>query len=189
LPGDYNLDRAIDAADYAVWRASRGNTTSRFSGADGNGNGVIDQPDYQVWRSNFGATLPASAPPLAAASQPVADPIGTPDGPASDAPALVSEPAPTTQHGAVASALASDDVFASAALQQRSRDAATATHSRFAAMPTRIVGNRELLLVLDRAFSDQDRPPLDADALDAAFSYEVDEIDLASALAVTLASL
>jgi hypothetical protein len=68
LPGDYNFDRSVDAADYVTWRNSMGNTVTAFSGADGNGNGKVDQPDYQVWRANFGRTLPAAAPPIATAA-------------------------------------------------------------------------------------------------------------------------
>jgi serpin B len=81
LPGDYNLNRAVDAADYALWRATRGNTVTAFAGADGNGNGMIDQPDYEVWRSNYGTTLPAPAPPPTAAAlvQPGVKPAGPPD--------------------------------------------------------------------------------------------------------------
>ena len=40
LPGDYNRDGNVGAADYVVWRDSNGAA-----------------PDYQVWRSNFGATI------------------------------------------------------------------------------------------------------------------------------------
>jgi hypothetical protein len=59
--GDYNVDGAVDAVDYVIWRATLGDTQPAASGADGNGNGVVDQADYIVWRSNFGRTLPAVA--------------------------------------------------------------------------------------------------------------------------------
>jgi len=52
LPGDFNHDRVVDAADYAVWRASFGATGDRD--ADANGNGIVDAADYTVWRNNFG---------------------------------------------------------------------------------------------------------------------------------------
>jgi GH35 family endo-1,4-beta-xylanase len=51
-PGDYNGDRVVDAADYVVWRSTRGSTAD-FR-ADGNGDGQVDDADYQVWRSLFG---------------------------------------------------------------------------------------------------------------------------------------
>ena len=39
LPGDYNFDGAVDAADYVVWRKNDGT-----------------QQGYETWRANFGAT-------------------------------------------------------------------------------------------------------------------------------------
>ena len=44
--GDYNLDGAVDAADYVLWRATLGSTTNLA--ADGNQNGVIDSSDFDV---------------------------------------------------------------------------------------------------------------------------------------------
>ena len=55
LPGDYNHDHVVDAADYTVWRDSFGQTGSGLA-ADGNGNGQIDAGDYDVWRLYFGQT-------------------------------------------------------------------------------------------------------------------------------------
>jgi hypothetical protein len=40
LPGDFNADRAVDAADYVVWRHGLGATHT--------------QADYDAWRANFG---------------------------------------------------------------------------------------------------------------------------------------
>jgi hypothetical protein len=40
LPGDFNGDGSVDAADYVVWRANDGT-----------------QADYNTWRSDFGRTL------------------------------------------------------------------------------------------------------------------------------------
>jgi len=54
--GDFNRDGMVDAADYVVWRRSRGQTVPLFSGADGNGNSRIDDADYAIWRSSFGTT-------------------------------------------------------------------------------------------------------------------------------------
>jgi hypothetical protein len=61
VPGDYNANGVVDAADFIVWRK-----TSRQSGvrpaADGSGpsgmpDGLVDQFDYQFWRSNFSASF------------------------------------------------------------------------------------------------------------------------------------
>lgn len=43
LPGDFNNDRSVDAADYTTWR-------------DGLG-GAFTHADYETWRNNFGRTL------------------------------------------------------------------------------------------------------------------------------------
>jgi Beta-propeller repeat len=53
LPGDYNHNGIVDAADYTVWRDSLGRTGTLLA-ADGNGNGRIDAGDYETWKSNFG---------------------------------------------------------------------------------------------------------------------------------------
>jgi hypothetical protein len=64
-PGDYNYDGAVDAADYVVWRNTRGQSGTMLD-ADGTGpngapDGTIDALDYQLWRKNFGATRPAAS--------------------------------------------------------------------------------------------------------------------------------
>jgi probable HAF family extracellular repeat protein len=43
LPGDYNEDSAVDAADYVVWRKGFGT--------------VYTQNDYDVWRAHFGRAV------------------------------------------------------------------------------------------------------------------------------------
>jgi T5SS/PEP-CTERM-associated repeat protein len=59
LPGDYNNDGHVDAADYTVWRDMLGSTGADLA-ADGNGDLVVDQADYSVWRANFGNSQSAS---------------------------------------------------------------------------------------------------------------------------------
>lgn len=54
LLGDYNQNEAVDATDYVLWRNTLGMIVTRFSGADGNGDGMIDQADHGVWRAHFG---------------------------------------------------------------------------------------------------------------------------------------
>ncbi|HJQ81360.1 MAG TPA: hypothetical protein VJ828_15470, partial [Lacipirellulaceae bacterium] len=49
LPGDYNLDGTVDAADYVVWRKTDGT-----------------QGGYNAWRANYGRSAAAAAAPPAA---------------------------------------------------------------------------------------------------------------------------
>jgi hypothetical protein len=57
LPGDYNTDGIVDAADYTVWRDRLGsgvslpNDTTPGVGVD----------DYTRWKDNFGASTAGSA--------------------------------------------------------------------------------------------------------------------------------
>ncbi len=61
LPGDYNGSQRVDAADYVIWRKTKGADVPQYSGADGNGSSKIDDADYDVWRGNFGASSSGSA--------------------------------------------------------------------------------------------------------------------------------
>jgi endonuclease/exonuclease/phosphatase family metal-dependent hydrolase len=49
LPGDYNSDRVVNAADFNYWRSRFG---SADAAADGNGNGIVDAADYVIWRNS-----------------------------------------------------------------------------------------------------------------------------------------
>ena len=61
LPGDYNDDGVVDAADYVVWRHTLGQSVAILTtGADGDGDGTITTADYQVWRTHIGETLTAA---------------------------------------------------------------------------------------------------------------------------------
>jgi hypothetical protein len=53
LPGDFNHDGQVTAADYAVWRSAFG--ASSQLDADGNADGIVDAADYVVWRNQFTA--------------------------------------------------------------------------------------------------------------------------------------
>lgn len=44
----------MDAADYVVWRESKGQGGIDLP-ADGSGNGTVDDADYFIWRNNFAA--------------------------------------------------------------------------------------------------------------------------------------
>ncbi len=56
LPGDFNGDGSVDAADYVTWRKGLGTTYS--------------QSDYDVWRSHFGQTAGSGAGVTANAAVP-----------------------------------------------------------------------------------------------------------------------
>ena len=63
LPGDYNNDGLIDAADYTVWRDTLLNSVPAGTGADGNGDGFVEADDYTLWVNNYGTTSASSAVP------------------------------------------------------------------------------------------------------------------------------
>jgi hypothetical protein len=52
LPGDFNRDDTVDAADYVVWRDSFGQTGNLPADADEDN--IVDANDYALWRANFG---------------------------------------------------------------------------------------------------------------------------------------
>ncbi len=60
LPGDYNHNGVVDAADYIVWRKGLGTTYT--------------QSDYEVWRAHFGQTAGSGTALPSAESLPVAVP-------------------------------------------------------------------------------------------------------------------
>jgi hypothetical protein len=70
LPGDYNRNGEVDAADQVLWRHTLGESVAApYDGADGDGDGVVDQDDRGVWMANFGRMLP---PPAAGSGMMVA---------------------------------------------------------------------------------------------------------------------
>jgi alpha-tubulin suppressor-like RCC1 family protein len=56
LPGDFNQDGSVDAADYVMWRKTGGQTGAGLA-ADGDQDHQIDAGDYEVWRGRFGTSL------------------------------------------------------------------------------------------------------------------------------------
>ena len=47
IPGDFNLNGHVDAADFVVWRNTVGQSGSGIAG-DGNGDGTVNDADYQI---------------------------------------------------------------------------------------------------------------------------------------------
>ncbi len=74
IPGDYDVDGDVDAADYNVWKGAYG-TTVPVAGlwADGNENGVVDTADYAIWRNAF--TGPGSGASLSSVPEPASSAI------------------------------------------------------------------------------------------------------------------
>jgi hypothetical protein len=56
VPGDFNLNGAVDAADYVLWRKNLGTSFDLNGNGDETGGsaGVVDDADYALWRSAFG---------------------------------------------------------------------------------------------------------------------------------------
>jgi hypothetical protein len=54
LPGDYNDDLTVNAADYTVWRNNL-NTTADLPNDETPG--FVDESDYTVWKTHFGESL------------------------------------------------------------------------------------------------------------------------------------
>ncbi len=59
LPGDYNDDGSVDAADYTVWRDHFGESAGTLPN-DFNG-GMIGTSQYDTWREYYGSSLPAAS--------------------------------------------------------------------------------------------------------------------------------
>lgn len=54
LPGDFNRDHFVDAADYTVWRNSFGESGGSNLLADADENDMVDDDDYGIWKANYG---------------------------------------------------------------------------------------------------------------------------------------
>ena len=68
LPGDFNDDGSVDAADYVVWRKNEG--TMNTLPNDGGLPGPIDDDHYNLWRTNFGQSSGSGSLSNAAAPEP-----------------------------------------------------------------------------------------------------------------------
>lgn len=54
LPGDFNGDGFVNAADYTKWRDNLGAPDESSLSGNGNGTGGVDAGDYTLWKSQFG---------------------------------------------------------------------------------------------------------------------------------------
>ena len=68
LPGDFNLDGVVDAADYTVWRDSVGTSVLHLPNAYGAGEVGIEQ--YELWRQAYGNSLESAAGPAQSVPEP-----------------------------------------------------------------------------------------------------------------------
>jgi hypothetical protein len=64
VPGDFNDDQMVDAADLAEWRTAFGNTAE----ADGDGDGDSDGHDFLIWQQNLNVTPVTAIPEPATAA-------------------------------------------------------------------------------------------------------------------------
>ncbi len=64
ITGDFNGDGVVNAADYTVWRDTKGQlgSESNHPAADANHDFVVDEADYALWAQNFGAPNAVAAP-------------------------------------------------------------------------------------------------------------------------------
>jgi hypothetical protein len=74
LNGDYDANGEVTAADYEVWKANYGSTTSLS--ADGNRDNIVDAADYIIWRDNLGQSLVGSTTLGSTAAQSVPEQYG-----------------------------------------------------------------------------------------------------------------
>jgi hypothetical protein len=62
VPGDYNANGTVDAADYTLWRDHLGeNFTLTGENPAATTPGLVDAEDYDFWKSQFGETAGSGA--------------------------------------------------------------------------------------------------------------------------------
>src|SRR5690606_20453716 len=61
VPGDFNRDGRVDAADYVVWLNSLGLAVAAGTAGAANGDALVDSRDYLLWRKHFGLLAPSAA--------------------------------------------------------------------------------------------------------------------------------
>jgi len=71
VPGDFNGDGVINAADYSTWRDNLGAPEDGRLNGNGNG-GLVDSTDYDLWKTNFQLGVGTSSSGSAAVPEPSA---------------------------------------------------------------------------------------------------------------------
>ena len=80
VPGDYNQNGTVDAADYTVWRDHLGQTfTLTNENPAAATPGVVDAEDYAFWKSHFGESLGSGSGATANADRSRAGDLGAAD--------------------------------------------------------------------------------------------------------------
>jgi lysozyme len=72
VPGDYNHNGTVDAADYVVYRNSIGSTVNLA--ADGNNNQIVDTADLTYWKARLGQSASGAGGDADLGSAPVPEP-------------------------------------------------------------------------------------------------------------------
>ena len=70
LPGDYNNDHIVNAADYTVWRNHLNVASEASLNGNGDGSGTVDVGDYTRWKAHFGESSGPGAGSLGASQVP-----------------------------------------------------------------------------------------------------------------------
>lgn len=70
VPGDYNSNGVVDAADYVRWRDRNGTTFTLPNEVSGVTPGQVTAEDYTAWRTRFGRTSGAGAVAFATSAVP-----------------------------------------------------------------------------------------------------------------------
>jgi hypothetical protein len=58
VPGDYNNNGIVDAADYTIWRDHLNQSFQLQNEVEGTTPGMVTAEDYDVWKANFGNDTP-----------------------------------------------------------------------------------------------------------------------------------
>ena len=55
MPGDFNGNGVVDAADYTIYRDNLGGDSAALGG-NGSGAATVVVADYDLWKQNFGSS-------------------------------------------------------------------------------------------------------------------------------------
>ncbi|MCC7476468.1 MAG: SUMF1/EgtB/PvdO family nonheme iron enzyme [Pirellulales bacterium] len=75
VPGDYNSNGVVDAADYIVWRKNLGTSFQLPNEVTGTTPGSVTTEDYNAWRERFGNTSGSAAATGLATGTAVPEPV------------------------------------------------------------------------------------------------------------------